>query len=135
MTTRPRGGKALEKKKILVIEDEEDTASYLTTLFEDNGYDALAAKDGQKGLEIARKESIDLITLDISMPEKSGLKTLRELQESEATSKIPVIIVTGVSEDLKSFIDKQKHLAPPAGHVNKPIDTEELLKTIKSLLS
>ena len=125
----------MEKKKILVIEDEEDTASYLTTFFEDSGYDALAAKDGQEGLAMARKESPDLITLDISMPEKSGLKTLRELQEDEATSKIPVIIVTGVSEDLKSFIDKQKHLAPPAGHINKPIDTEELLKTIKSLLS
>jgi CheY-like chemotaxis protein len=135
MTPRPKGGKALEKKKILVIEDEEDTASYLTTFFEDSGYDALAAKDGQEGLAMARKESPDLITLDISMPEKSGLKTLRELQEDEATSKIPVIIVTGVSEDLKSFIDKQKHISPPAGHINKPIDTEDLLKTIKSLLS
>jgi CheY-like chemotaxis protein len=95
----------------------------------------LAAKDGQEGLAMSRKESPDLITLDISMPEKSGLKTLRELQEDEATSKIPVIIVTGVSEDLKSFIVKQKHISPPAGHINKPIDTEELLKTIKSLLS
>jgi CheY-like chemotaxis protein len=125
----------LEKKKILVIEDEEDTASYLTTFLEDNGYDALAAKDGQEGLEIAKKESPDLITLDISMPEKSGLKALRELQEDEATAKIPVIIVTGVSEDLRSYIGKQKHISPPAGHINKPIDTRELLNTVQSLLS
>jgi CheY-like chemotaxis protein len=125
----------LEKKKILVIEDEEDTLSYLTTFFEDNGYDALTAKDGQEGLQVAQQESPDLITLDISMPEKSGLKALRELQENEATAKIPVIIVTGVSEDLRSFIDKQKHLKPPAGHINKPIDTKELLKTVQSLLS
>ena len=125
----------MEKKKILVIEDEQDTASYLTTLFEDNGYDALAAKDGQEGMRIAKGEAPDLITLDISMPEKSGLKALRELQEDEATSNIPVVIVTGVSEDLKSFIDKQKHLNPPAGHINKPIDTQELLGMVRSILA
>ena len=125
----------MEKKKILVIEDEDDTLSYLTTFFEDNGYDALAAKDGQEGLQIAKQESPDLITLDISMPEKSGIKALRELQEDEATSKIPVIIVTGVSEDLRSFIDRRKHLTAPAGHINKPIDTKELLETVQSVLS
>ena len=125
----------MEKKRILVIEDEQDTASYLTTLFEDNGYDALAAKDGKEGMQIAKTESPDLITLDISMPEKSGLKALRELQEDEATADIPVIIVTGVSEDLKSFISKQKKVKPPAGHINKPIDTKELLGQVKSLLA
>lgn len=125
----------MKKKKILVIEDEQDTVSYLTTLFEDNGYDALAARDGQEGMRIAKQESPDLITLDISMPEKSGLKALRELQEDKATSNIPVIIVTGVSENLKSFIDKQKHLKPPAGHINKPIDTQELLGTVRSILA
>ena len=125
----------MAKKKILVIEDEQDTVSYLTTLFQDNGYDALAAKDGREGMQIARQESPDLITLDISMPEKSGIMALRELQEEEATSNIPVIIVTGVSEDLKSFIKKQKHLKPPAGHINKPIDTEELLGQVKSILA
>ena len=125
----------MEKKTILVIEDEQDTASYLTTLFEDNGYDTLAAKDGQEGMQLAKGKNPDLITLDISMPEKSGLKALRELQEDGATSAIPVIIVTGVSEDLKSFIDKQKNLKPPAGHISKPIDTQELLGQVKSLLA
>ena len=125
----------MEKKTILVIEDEQDTASYLTTLFEDNGYDTLAAKDGQEGMQLAKGKNPDLITLDISMPEKSGLKALRELQEDGATSAIPVIIVTGVSEDLKSFIDKQKNLKPPVGHISKPIDTQELLGQVKSLLA
>ena len=125
----------MEKKTILVIEDEQDTASYLTTLFEDNGYDTLAAKDGQEGMQLAKGKNPDLITLDISMPEKSGLKALRELQEDGATTAIPVIIVTGVSEDLKSFIDKQKNLKPPAGHISKPIDTQELLGQVKSLLA
>ena len=125
----------MEKKKILVIEDEDDTLSSLRTFFEVNGYEALASKDGQEGLRIAKQENPDLITLDISMPEKSGLKALRELQQDEATAKIPVIIVTGVSEDLRSFIENQKHLKPRARHINKPIDTKELLETVQSLLS
>ena len=95
----------------------------------------MEAKDGEEGLQVARKENPDLITLDISMPEKSGLKTLKELQQDDATAKIPVIIVTGVSEDLKSYIDKQKQIRQPEGHINKPIDTQELLKTVQSLLS
>jgi CheY-like chemotaxis protein len=125
----------LERKKILVIEDEADTASYLTTFFQDNGYDALAAGDGKEGLRIAKKEKPDLITLDISMPEKSGIKALRELQEDAATSGIPVVIVTGVSDDLRSYIEKQKKLKPPAGHISKPIDTKELLETVQHILS
>ena len=124
----------MEKKKILVIEDDQDTLSYLKTFFEDNGYNALTAKDGQKGLQLAQRENPDLITLDISMPKKSGLKALRDLQEDEATSNIPVIIVTGVSEDLRSFIDKQRELKPPGGPLTKPIDTEKLLETVQSLL-
>lgn len=125
----------MEKKKILIIEDEHHTSSCLPTLFEDNGYDALTAKGAQEGLQISQQEGPDLITLDISIPDKSGLKTLRQLQENEATARIPVIIATGFSDDLRSFIDKQKHLETPQGHINKPIDTKDLLETVRSLLS
>ncbi len=121
-------------KKILVIEDEEDIRSYIMTFFEDNGFQTLGAGDGAVGLDLANKEGPDLITLDISMPEKSGMKTLRELQENPATSAIPVVIVTGVSDDLKQYIEHRKHLKPPAGYVFKPIETQELLETVNRLL-
>ena len=95
----------------------------------------IGAGDGAVGLDLAKKEAPDLITLDISMPEKSGMKTLRELQEDSATSAIPVVIVTGVSDDLKQYIEHRKHLKPPAGYVFKPIETQELLETVNRLLS
>jgi len=121
----------MERKKILVIEDEMDVQSYIMTLLEDNGYETIGAVDGQEGLTLARKETPNLITLDISMPEKSGVKMLRELQEDPAIGKIPVIVVTGVAEELKKFIDGRKQISPPAGYVFKPIDTKELLEMVQ----
>lgn len=124
----------MAEKKILVIEDEEDIQSYMRTFFEDHGFRTLGATDGQEGFEIAKQETPDLITLDISMPEKSGIKTLRDLQQDPKTSKIPVVIVTGVSEELKTYIDHRKQVKPPAAYVFKPINTDELLETVKRLL-
>jgi twitching motility two-component system response regulator PilH len=100
----------LDNKRILVVEDDQDAASYLTALFQDNGYDALAAETGEEGVQIARGQSPDLITLDISMPEKPGLRALRELQEDAATSAIPVIIVKGLSTDTEELLGQVRSL-------------------------
>ncbi len=58
---------------------------------------------GDIAYETAKKESPDLITLEISMPEKSGMQALKELQSDAATADIYVVIVTGVLDDLKSY--------------------------------
>jgi len=56
-----------DKKKILIVDDEPDVLTYLTALFQDNGYDTLTAEDGVKGFDLAKSEMPDLITLDITM--------------------------------------------------------------------
>ena len=89
-----------ELKRILIIDDEEDVITYLSTLFIDNGYEVTSANDGKVGVQKAIAEDPDLITLDISMPEESGVRTLRDLQNNEVTKNTPVIIVTGVSTDI-----------------------------------
>ncbi len=123
-----------QKKKILVVDDEKDMVIYLTTLLEDNGYDTLSAGDGQEGLNRARADGPDLILLDITMPEKSGVKLYRELREDAALMKIPVVIVTGVADEFKHFIHTRKQVPPPNGYLRKPVNHEELLKTIADLL-
>ena len=55
-------------KKILIVDDDPNIIDYLTTLFEDNGYSTFSARDVKEGLEIAKKETPDLITLDLEMP-------------------------------------------------------------------
>jgi len=123
-----------EKKKILIVEDEADEVSYLRTLFEDNGFAVITAANGQEGFRKAKSERPDLITLDISMPEESGVRSLRDLQGDPDTSAIPVIIITGVTHDFKRFIETRRQVHPPAGYFDKPPDRAQLLEKIREIL-
>ncbi|MGB5529061.1 MAG: response regulator, partial [Ignavibacteriaceae bacterium] len=116
-----------ESKKILIIDDESDVITYLTTFFTDNGFETIYANNGKEGVQKAISEKPDIITLDVSMPEESGVRALRDLQENEATKNTPVIIVTGVSLDFKRFIETRKQVHPPEGYFEKPIDRDKLL--------
>ena len=119
------------KKKILIIDDEEDVITYLSAFFTDNGFETVSAMNGKEGFEKAKSEKPDIITLDVSMPEESGVKALRDLQTNESTKNTPIIMVTGVSIDMKRFIETRKQVHPPEGYFEKPIDREALLKKIK----
>ena len=132
-----------EKKKILVVDDEPDVVMYLVSLFEDNGYIAVSAMDGKEAMEKIRSEKPDLITLDISMPEKSGVRLYREMKSDQELERIPVVIVTGVSstqdggtgKDFERFLGTRKQVPPPEGFIMKPIEPEQLLGTVRKLLT
>jgi len=73
----------------------------------------------------------DLITLDISMPGKSGVKFYREMKVDDRWKHIPIIIITGVSEDFKKFSSSRQQVPPPEGYLSKPIEKEEILALVK----
>ncbi len=123
-----------EEKKVIVIDDEPDIVTFLTVLLEDNGYTAISAKDGQEGLEKIKSEHPQLVLLDITMPEKSGVRCYRELRENPDLKSIPVVIVTGVAKDFKNFISSRRQVPPPDGFISKPIDKQELLDTVSKFL-
>jgi DNA-binding response OmpR family regulator len=123
-----------EKKKILVVDDEPDMVEWLTTFFQDNGYSTLFAYDGFSGFEKVKSEEPDLITLDISMEKESGVKMYRKLHEDKEASKIPVVMLTGVSADFKRFISTRSQVPPPQAYFEKPVDRDELLKKVKELI-
>ena len=124
-----------ERKTILVVEDEPDEVAYLSALFADNGFDVISAGNGQKGFAKAKAHHPDLITLDISMPEESGVRMFRDLQQDPATAGIPVIMITGVTHDFKRFIETRRQVHPPAGYFDKPPDREQLLARIHEILA
>ena len=124
-----------DKKKILVIDDDPAIITFMTALLEDNGYDVVTAVNGAEGLEQAKNESPDLITLDITMPEKSGVRFYRDVKESEQFKDTPVIMVTGVMQEFKNFISSRRQVPPPDGYVTKPVDQALLLKTISEVLA
>jgi len=127
-------------KRILVIDDETDERAYLAVLLEDNGYDVDTAEDGNVALEKARERPPDLITLDITMPGKSGVRFFREIREDGELGRIPIVVVTGVTglggnpEEFHKFLSTRKPTAPPEGFVPKPVDQEKLLQTVRKLL-
>ncbi len=131
--------------RILIIDDDPDVVLFLSTLLKDHGYKTIDAADGQEGLEKTRAENPDLILLDLMMPRKSGLSFLSDLIEDEKSSKIPVIMITGVSGetgiDLEAFFkrshstDRESKAVRPAGYLEKPVDPKRLLKLVKEAIS
>lgn len=124
-----------EKKTILVVDDESDILTFLTTLLEDNGYQTVTAVNGEDALDCVKKSRPDLVTLDITMPETSGVRFYRNMKESDEWKSIPIVIVTGISSDFEKFISTRRQVPAPEGYIAKPIDEKEILELIAKLTS
>jgi CheY-like chemotaxis protein len=122
------------QKTILVVDDEKDVVSYFKTLFEDNGYRAITAMDGVEAMEKIRSEHPDLITLDITMPNKTGVTVYRDIKESDELKKTPVLIVTGVQPEFRKFISSRRQVPPPEGYLEKPVALGDVLAEVRRLI-
>lgn len=125
----------MNQKKILIIEDELDVAAYLESLFQDGGYGTIIANDGLAGYEMAKSEKPDLITLDITMPVRSGFRTYRHFKEDPELGNIPIVFITAVSDSLDGLAPEFKGLPGPQGFMSKPLIPERLLQMIKTILN
>ena len=129
------------KKRILVIDDEPHVVTYIKTLLEDNGYDTITASDGKEGLEMAKQHKPDLVCLDITMPETTGIRFYRDLKDDAELAGTPVVVVTAVSyygkdpEPFKRFLSTRRQVPPPDGFIPKPIDQQLLVDTIGEILT
>lgn len=124
----------MSKKRIYVIDDEPDTLTFLTTVLNDHDFQAVALRGGEEAVEAIEADPPDLVTLDITMPEKSGVSVYRFLKEQERYKEIPVIIITGISEDFRRFISTRRQVPPPDGYLSKPVEAAELTELVKKLL-
>ena len=125
---------ATQRPCILIVDDDPDVASYLETLFSDNGYHPITASGGDEGLELARQQQPDLICLDISMPPPTGVRVYRTLREEPELKGIPVVMITGVEREFEGFIKTRRQVPPPDGYHRKPFDPEEVLATVREVL-
>lgn len=123
------------KKIVLVVDDDPDARDFLSTVLQDNGFAAVTADDGVEALQRIEEQPPDLVALDITMPEKSGVAVYRKLKEDDRLKRIPVIIITGISDDFKKFISTRRQVPPPEGYISKPVEVEPFLNLIKTLLA
>jgi CheY-like chemotaxis protein len=86
-------------KYILVVDDEKDVAHYHAAILEDAGFETAIATSGDGALEMVKERSPDLISLDLVMPDKGGMRFLYALRKKTKWANIPVIIVTGHAHD------------------------------------
>jgi DNA-binding response OmpR family regulator len=122
----------MDKKRILIVDDEEDILKVLRFRLEANSYEVLIASDGQEGLNKARSEKPDLIILDLMLPKLDGYKVCRMLKFDETYKAIPIIIFTAKAQK------KDEELGMEMGadaYISKPFEPEILLGKMKELLS
>ena len=114
--------------KILIVEDEEKIARFIELELVHEGYEVVKVNSGREGLEIAEKGEVDLVLLDVMLPQLNGLEVLRRLRKS---SDKPVIMLTARD----AVMDKVSGLDAGADdYITKPFAIEELLARIRNAL-
>ncbi|UCD23357.1 MAG: response regulator [Gemmatimonadota bacterium] len=146
-------------KRVLVVDDDENTVKFLSVALSENGYDPISAQDGDEGMKRVEEAKPDLILLDVMMPKKTGFVMFKQLRRKEEFKDIPVIMLTAVAEvleddeaqaaddtmerpydslreSLKKAIAKMRDegLVRPEKFIDKPIDPEELIEAVKELI-
>jgi two-component system catabolic regulation response regulator CreB len=116
------------KRTILIIEDEPGIVDTLTYALGTEGFEALSAGTGRDGLALLRNGAVDLVVLDIGLPDMSGIEVLREIRKS---SGVPVLFLTARDAE----IDRVLGLELGADdYVVKPFSPRELVSRVKAIL-
>lgn len=119
------------QKKILIVDDNQDSRDLVVKVLKNRGYQMVEAVDGEDALEKATAENPDIILMDISIPKLDGYEVTRRLKSQEKFKNIPIIALT--AHAMKG--DKEKAMqAGCDGYITKPISVHELPDQIKSYL-
>jgi Fe-S oxidoreductase/CheY-like chemotaxis protein len=128
---KPEAALAFAGRKVLVVDDEADIRTFLTTVLEDNGATVITAEDGDKALALAKSEKPDLMTLDLSMPGKDGGAVYAALRADAEISSLPVCIITGRPELRKTIYDRD--VPRPEGYLDKPVSEETIVTNVRKI--
>lgn len=115
--------------KVLVIDDNEENIDVVTFFLQLNGIECKAERSGTKGLEILRKETFDLVLLDMAIPDFSGIQIFDALKEEGTVSEKNIIIFTASLIDQKEINRLLREGAK--GIIHKPLAIEDLEKMVK----
>ena len=125
-------------KKVLIVDDEPDAVDFTKEVVEGEGYTVVTASDGSKGLAAMRRESPDLVILDVQMPDMDGFEVFQEMKKDESLKAIPVVMLTGIREkvgigfsadEMKDYMGQR-----PTDYIEKPIDPAKLKEAVGKVL-
>ncbi len=120
------------KKKILILEDDQNTGKFLSYRLKKLDFDVLVVGDGEKGLSEARREPPDLVILDLGLPKLSGEEVCKAIREDhdKKFAQIPIIMLTAKNSDVDHVIGK---VIGANCYMVKPFKADDLIKEIKKL--
>ncbi len=116
------------KEKILVVEDEKSIAHFISTVLNNNGYEAMRARTGQEALSMVSSHCPDLIILDLGLPDMDGMELLKNIR---SWSGLPIVVVSARSHE------RDKVMALDLGaddYLTKPFGTAELLARVRTAI-
>ncbi len=120
----PQAAGGQSNRQVLIIDDSKEAADILAAYLEEAGYQVIRAVNGETGIRLARKLKPAVITTDILMPGMNGWEVIETLKQDPVTADIPVIVVSIVDQEPKSFS------LGASAHVNKPVHRQQLLEVI-----
>jgi len=118
-------------KRILTIDDSKTIRDMLRMTLTDAGYDVLQAVDGQDGVDLLERETVDLVITDINMPKMDGYEVVRHLRGNPAYDGLPILVLTTESDSDKKNIARE---AGATGWMVKPFDPERLVATVRKVI-
>ncbi len=121
----------MSKGKILIVEDDRDIAEMVEYNLMEEGYKTLSAFNGEDGVKLAKKESPDLIILDIMLPIIDGFEVCRILKKEQITADIPVIILSAKSQETDKIVGLE---LGADDYITKPFSPRELIARIRAIL-
>jgi len=130
----------MDKKTVLIVEDELDMRIFISTLLETSGYTPVVTRDGKEGLIKARDVSPDLIILDVMMPGEGGVQMYRQLKTDQTLKAIPVIMLSAVAQKTFSHYLNMvntrldKPVPRPEAYIEKPPEADDLLQMAARLI-
>ncbi len=121
----------MERKKILVVDDDKKNRYLVSFLLEKEGFEVVIATNGLEGIETAKKQQVDLIIMDIKMPKMDGYEATRRIRRLKKYKSIPIIALTSYA----MVKDKEKTIkAGCTGYMSNPITPETFIDEIKKFL-
>jgi len=120
----------IPQKILLIIDDEEGLTSMLSFRLKNMGFDTITANDGDRGVELAKKNKPDLILLDLMMPKIDGFEVSKRLKKDSDTMRIPILVFSALAnKNTKESIEQ----LGAAGFIEKPFEPEDLISKINEV--
>jgi CheY-like chemotaxis protein len=117
--------------RILVVDDEEDLLSLVSAVLGGAGYEVFTANSGQAALDLLEQETVDLVLLDVMMPEMDGWTVVREMKKRPEAKDLPIAMLTVKSMSPENFYSNE--VEGISDYINKPFSKNELLERVKQI--